>query len=696
VYSGYGQDGIGLTQALERFGFDVRILPAHVDAPLPQDVANILTKPLAAPVDLIIQHQDPTFLGLSPEEQVACDVRVGASMWEFCVDESTEIFTKRGWLKWNQVRIGDETLAIDPNVNASKWSPITNLFISKSRQRDMTLMEMQCFSSLTTQSHRWLIRNMQGNWDWKTTDTLNTASAIPRSIKRHDAPVDKKYSNAFVEIIAWIYTEGWLECGKSIRIGQSNLVNPHYVNKIRNCLTKLYGNSVARNNPYGGFTWSESIKDDGMVIFNISRQASLELLNVMQDKAPSLEFLLSLTLSQLKRFIKISVYADGCKVTKNVAAFGQSNKNRLDSFIYACILAGLSITKTFGTSYKSVHVSDKERYVRPKSPNARNVISNIQYNGRVWCPTTTYGNWLARRNGCIYFTGNSTLDNAPKESLKTLSSRLRSLDLFLPYDENTAGCFRPYLNNAQPSKNGMLELDARPAPRMEVLQGGYDPSLWTKVDRDWNSDRFAFCMVGALHARKDPYLAIEAFRQLKAEHPEFEPAELHLKTTAATLHPGMKLIDPRIFIYCESWSIEKLQKFYSTQHVMLCPSRGEGKNLPPLEFMTTGGTAIATNWGGHLGWISDKYAYPLDYTLRSVMLDKPECMNARASVEHLKALMWHCFTHRDEVHQKGELASEVIPYKCSWDHYVENLVDKVCALPIKGEQFRNAISSINK
>ena len=58
-------------------------------------------------------------------------------------------------------------------------------------------------------------------------------------------------------------------------------------------------------------------------------------------------------------------------------------------------------------------------------------------------------------------------------------------------------------------------------PPIGLLQGGYDPSEWSFVERDWAKDRFIFCMVGQLHERKDPWVAIEAFRDglLAAERP---------------------------------------------------------------------------------------------------------------------------------------------------------------------------------
>lgn len=290
----------------------------------------------------------------------------------------------------------------------------------------------------------------------------------------------------------------------------------------------------------------------------------------------------------------------------------------------------------------------------------------------------------------------TTLSNL--NSKDTVVDRMRPFDLFLPYDEVTAECYRPYLEFGDMTENVSENLNKASGrmPQMRILQGGYDPSLWNYIERDWNSERFGFCMVGALHSRKDPWVAIEAFSQLRNERPEFAPAELHLKTTANTLHPGLEKQFPNVRVHMGSWPIDVLHAFYERQHVILAPSRGEGKNLPPLEFMTTGGTAIATNWGGHTQWLDDSIAYKLDYELRPINQKYPECKNARASVKHLKELMWHAFTHRDEVKAKGEKASKVIPATKSWNAYVDNLLNMVCELPgEKGEIMRRALKEVD-
>lgn len=38
----------------------------------------------------------------------------------------------------------------------------------------------------------------------------------------------------------------------------------------------------------------------------------------------------------------------------------------------------------------------------------RFTLSTQDYDGIIWCPTTPNQTWLARRNGTVYFTGNSS------------------------------------------------------------------------------------------------------------------------------------------------------------------------------------------------------------------------------------------------------------------------------------------------
>lgn len=81
--TGYGRDGIGIAQAFINQGWDVHLRPQAVDAPLPAEVAVLLTKTPDGPFDLFLHHSDPASLGLYPGEGRSAKTRVAWTMWEF-------------------------------------------------------------------------------------------------------------------------------------------------------------------------------------------------------------------------------------------------------------------------------------------------------------------------------------------------------------------------------------------------------------------------------------------------------------------------------------------------------------------------------------------------------------------------------------------------------------------------------------
>lgn len=275
---------------------------------------------------------------------------------------------------------------------------------------------------------------------------------------------------------------------------------------------------------------------------------------------------------------------------------------------------------------------------------------------------------------------------------RTLRSRIKPYDAILGYDNVSADCFTPYTRKRRMQYVSMDREKVWGNPTaVGVLQGGYQPGRWPTIERDWFSERFGFVMLGQLHERKDPFVAIQAFQELKDEHPDFAPAELHLKTNVGGLHPMMEQVIPGLRIHYATWSEDTVREFYAHNHVLLAPSRGEGKNMPALEFQSTGGAVIATNWGGHTQWLNPEYSYPLDYVLRPVSGAYGEnCMNARASKEHLKQLMLHTFRNRAEVKRKAELAAQMIPAQCSWDSVIHRLFQRLREIsPEKGERLYN-------
>lgn len=225
-----------------------------------------------------------------------------------------------------------------------------------------------------------------------------------------------------------------------------------------------------------------------------------------------------------------------------------------------------------------------------------------------------------------------------------------------------------------------------------IQQGGFWPQDWPKVERDWGGERLAFCMVGALHERKDPFIAVQAWERIQREHPEMHKAEMHFKTNVPGLHSGMEECYHNLRVHYDIWPEEILRKFYASQHILISTSRGEGKNMPALEMMSTGGTVIATDWGGHQEWLNTEYSYPLRCTEVS-QTGFPDCRSARADVDHLVELMVHCYNNRAEIRRKADLAANIIPQMCSWPSVIERLFRKLASEVPEGKRLLDQLMS---
>ena len=256
----------------------------------------------------------------------------------------------------------------------------------------------------------------------------------------------------------------------------------------------------------------------------------------------------------------------------------------------------------------------------------------------------------------------------------TLRKRLQGFDMILGYSHIDMDSLADYYDGP-----------------LRVLMGGYDPALW-KYDhtREWDGP-FRFLMHGQLSSRKSPFASIRAFSELYNEHKDFaQDARLSLHTTTPGVHSRVEDIYPGLRVFYESWDTETVLKFYSSGHILLAPSRGEGKNLPALEFMSTGGSVIATNWSGMRNWLSTEYAYPLDFKLTPADPAFPKSLSAQPNISHLKKLMLSTFRNREQVREKGKIASRTIPNMYNWDAVVGRLFDNIeKTIPDHGGHLKN-------
>jgi glycosyltransferase involved in cell wall biosynthesis len=187
--------------------------------------------------------------------------------------------------------------------------------------------------------------------------------------------------------------------------------------------------------------------------------------------------------------------------------------------------------------------------------------------------------------------------------------------------------------------------------KIRIVPLGVDTKFYDHQRRPIR-DKVRFCSVGHMSRRKGIDLIVDAFTQVRKEY----DCSLSIRTTGAGLHPQWAKSIPDFYIHLGPWGKLDLRKFYHENDVMLALTRGEGFNLPAIEFMSTGGTVIACGWGGHKQWVNEEYMYEIPYEMQKVRtgykyLD-PESEWAEPSLEHAVKAMIKCCEDKAELNQK--------------------------------------------
>lgn len=189
---------------------------------------------------------------------------------------------------------------------------------------------------------------------------------------------------------------------------------------------------------------------------------------------------------------------------------------------------------------------------------------------------------------------------------------------------------------------------------------------WPDFDRPIDR-RMVFLMIGMLAGRKDPFLLLDVWRELKHEHPEFD-AVLVLKTAAAGLHPQLEQMYPDVRLISKVWGPGEVAGLYANCDVLVSVSRGEGNNKPAMEFMASGGAVMASDWSAHRNWLHEDWAYPLS---GEVVQSPGGWSDFRVDRDRLKERLLECWMDRETVKEKGRIARGVMLSDFSWEKRVE-------------------------
>lgn len=321
--------------------------------------------------------------------------------WEGgCVDMETTCLTAKGWVNADSLQVGDEILTFDIESECMRWAPVEAIHRHEMPYREWSHKQFKC---AVTDNHRWAVRTRNTGESWHryfrmtTTEAWKSADSVPRAMPSGDLPSDLRWEDDFVELVAWAICEGHYR--------KPSPKNPHSVDVYQKVELERVQGLMQRLGVAPGST-----SKDGCHVWTVCGSLG-EQLHGLKNFMALVAWFRTLTLRQLRLFIEVCVLGDGTEqeaqgTRRERGSFIQRDNEYLDAFLAACAMAGQPVNRRYqgGGSNGDVeswtlrHSNDVE--VRGLEPKPYVV-------GRVWCPQTRFGTFVARRDGFVFITGNS-------------------------------------------------------------------------------------------------------------------------------------------------------------------------------------------------------------------------------------------------------------------------------------------------
>lgn len=308
-----------------------------------------------------------------------------------CVDEYTEILTPNGWLNYTELEVGMKTYSLDTDSLKLEEDSIKKIIVNKEYTGSMYHLKSRGIDMMVTDEH--MIPHINNKNKKIVMDTANNVFQknlikIIRSgnVNREGVPL----SNDILKLYISLCADGNITPAKLARF---NLKKERKITFIKELLKDL-GIEYTLNESYGmtriNFRLPKELYD-----FNI-KGLDKKLLNCTKDQVAIIKETYSVT--------------DG-----NRDLIFTSKKEEVDLLSHLFVINGYKCKMHSRTNHgfsknKSYQLSITEGTTQYVANVRRKVTKVDNYKGLVWCIVQTSNhNFIARRNGSVFLTGNCHL-----------------------------------------------------------------------------------------------------------------------------------------------------------------------------------------------------------------------------------------------------------------------------------------------
>jgi DNA polymerase-1 len=350
-----------------------------------------------------------------PLKDVTKEQRQQAKSVNFaCVPLYTEILTRTGWKKHDEVSVGETVLGYNHDDDKMEWTTVEEIVHYDSAP----LIEMKhtTFKFVSTPNHRWYgdvrMKGKPGEDVYvksvKTTEDIDKGFRIYTTAHTKDTDRVLNLTKEECFMIGMLYTDGSLAIsvktgvtsqGSDFRrrgtfgvIFKSQKWNPEKVKIIDAILNGLYYKRTVKKNEIVWYNFKAAL------LRNVLSRA-----NLMDGDLSS--FVLLLDSEQRKYFLDAAILAEAEHDKFGVIKFYQNEGEVLDAVKLAAFLEGYFPTHTDRVQYagkNNVSTRFSKRIRGCQTMTKTDVESQP-----VWCVKTPLGTWVARQGKYMTVTGNT-------------------------------------------------------------------------------------------------------------------------------------------------------------------------------------------------------------------------------------------------------------------------------------------------
>ena len=318
-----------------------------------------------------------------------------------CVDAETECLTDRGWRRYDEITAGDRILTFDCERNAFEYlAPLAvtaydfdgEMYVLENRTQEQWITPgHRVVRKLFHTESRWVLEPIEDVLKLKSPFIVPNAGETPATVEMDDR---------MVELLAWTVAEGNFDTSESrtrVSLFQST-VNEDNVSAIRQTLEDL-GYSYHERQAVGGFSRHPTYR------FRLNRDGS-EAIAAHTDRKVVPPVIRTLSARQIRLFLETYTKGDGSTEPSGHIRLYTRDRENLDALQELCVLAGWGSTvhrRQDSGVYVLNIVRNRETYIQS--------VTRRPYRGKVWCPTTRNGTFVARRHGKTFVTGNTPFTN---------------------------------------------------------------------------------------------------------------------------------------------------------------------------------------------------------------------------------------------------------------------------------------------